>query len=86
MIEEGQVVLFSFPQTGGIDGKIRPALVLRKLPGQYSDWLICMISTQLQQEIKGIDEIISPSDSDFIISGLKRKSLIHVTRLTVVPA
>jgi len=40
MIAEGQTVLFRFPQTGQTEGKLRPALVLRRLPGQYNDWLI----------------------------------------------
>ena len=41
MIEEGQIVLFRFPQTDLRDGKHRPALVIRKVPGDYDDWLIC---------------------------------------------
>lgn len=51
MIAEGQVVLFRFPQTDQTEGSLRPALVLRQLPGQYNDWLICMISSQLHQTI-----------------------------------
>jgi mRNA interferase MazF len=39
MISEGQVVLFRFFQTDQQQGKLRPALVLRELPGQYDDWL-----------------------------------------------
>ena len=39
MIREGQIVLFRFPQTDRTSGKLRPALVIRKLPGQYDDWL-----------------------------------------------
>ena len=33
MIAEGQIVLFRFPQTDQEAGKLRPALVLRRLPG-----------------------------------------------------
>ena len=40
MISEGQIVLFRFPQANQQAGKLRPALVLRKLPGRYEDWLI----------------------------------------------
>ena len=65
MIEEGQIVLFRFPQTDLKDGKPRPALVIRKVPGDYDDWLICMISTRLYQQQTGLDEIISPEDEDF---------------------
>ena len=50
MIDEGQIVLFNFPQTDQKIGKLRPALVLRRLPGRFDDWLICMISSQLHQQ------------------------------------
>lgn len=84
MIEEGQIVLFRFPQTDLKDGKPRPALVIRKVPGDYDDWLICMISTRLYQQQTGLDEIISPEDEDFKESGLKTQSVIRASRLAVV--
>lgn len=49
MIREGQIVVFEFPQTDQKVGKLRPALVVRQLPGSYDDWLLCMISSQLHQ-------------------------------------
>lgn len=84
MISEGQVVLFRFPQTDQREGKLRPALVLRRLPGLYNDWLICMISSRLSQYIKNIDDKITLSDQDFQESGLKQSSVIRVSRLAVV--
>lgn len=48
MKQAGQIVLFRFPQTNLEEGKLRPALLLGKLPGPYDDWLICMISSQIQ--------------------------------------
>ena len=62
MISEGQIVLFRFPKPDQQSGKLRPALVVRKLPGRYEDWLVCMISSQLNQEVTGFDETISPED------------------------
>lgn len=84
MTEEGHVVLFRFPQTDHKNGKLRPALILRKLPGKFQDWLICMISSQLHQEIRGLDEVVTPVHSDFMESGLKLPSVIRVSRLAVV--
>jgi len=46
MRQAGQIVLFRFPQTDLEEGKLRPALLLGRLPGEYDDWLICMISSQ----------------------------------------
>jgi len=84
MIQEGSIVLFRFPQTDQATGKLRPALVLRRMPGLYDDWLICMISTQLTQQVDGLDEQISMDDNDFHQSGLKSPSLFRVSRLAVV--
>ena len=84
MIQEGKIVLFRFPQTNQAAGKLRPALVLRKLPGDYKDWLICMISSQLSQRIDGLDGLIGEEDDDFKESGLKMSSLFRISRLAVV--
>jgi mRNA interferase MazF len=84
MIRERHVVLFRFPQTNQTAGKLRPALVIRKVPGPHDDWLICMISSQLSNEVEGFEERISEHDDDFISSGLKQASLIRIARLAVV--
>ena len=84
MKEAGQVVVFRFPQTDLEEGKLRPALLLGKLPGEYDDWLICMISSQTRQYLSGFDEIVQEADDDFGASGLKVTSVIRVGRLAVV--
>jgi mRNA interferase MazF len=84
MKKAGQVVVFRFPQTDLEEGKLRPALLLGKLPGEYDDWLICMISSQTRQYTSEFDEIIKDSDEDFEKSGLKVTSVIRVGRLAVV--
>lgn len=81
MITEGQIVLFKFPRTNQIEGKLRPALVIRQLPDQRNDWLICMISSQIHQAIPGFDEVITPNDPDFEQSGLKLPSVVRISRL-----
>ncbi|MEI7849215.1 MAG: type II toxin-antitoxin system PemK/MazF family toxin [Chloroflexota bacterium] len=80
----GQVVVFRFPQSDLEGGKLRPALLLGKLPGEYDDWLVCMISSQIRQYIVGFDEIVHENDNDFGESGLKVASVIRVGRLAVV--
>ncbi len=81
---EGQIVLFKFPQTDQGIGKLRPALILRKLPGKFDDWLICMISSQLHHFQPSLDEIMKAEENDFIMSGLKLPSVIRLSRLAVV--
>lgn len=84
MIHEGQIVLFAFPLPTQLPGKLRPALVLRRVPGPYNDWLICMISSQLHEEVPGFDELLRPSEPDFAQTGLKMPSVVRAARLAVV--
>lgn len=80
----GQIILFPFPHTDRTKAKLRPALLIQEVPGDYGDWLICMISSQLHHEVKGFDDILRQDDADFSVSGLKTSSLIRLGRLAVV--
>ena len=84
MRQAGQIVLFRFPQAGLEQGKLRPALLLGRLPGEYDDWLICMITSQIRHHVPEFDEIIREGDPDFAASGLKVSSVVRVGRLAVV--
>ena len=84
MKKPGQIVLFEFPQANLEKGKPRPALLISQLPGEYDDWLICMISSQIHQYIPDFDEIIQENDPDFIESGLRIPSVIRISRLAVI--
>ncbi len=84
MKKSGQIVLFRFPQVNQLYGKLRPALLIGKLPGPYDDWLICMISSQIRHYVEGFDEIIDEDASDFVGSGLNIASVIRVGRLAVI--
>ena len=70
-----------------MDGKLktRPALVLANMP-PYGDHLLAGISSQLRHEVKGLDEIISPTDQDYPASGLKVASLIRMGMIATLPS
>ena len=40
MKKEGQIVLFRFPNTDYTEAKLRPAVLIKKVPGEHNDWLI----------------------------------------------
>ncbi len=82
-MKEGDVVLTPVPQANG-QSKNRPALFLRELP-PFNDVLVCGISTQLQQQVAGFDEIIMRQDADFAASGLVADSLFRLGFLAVIP-
>jgi mRNA interferase MazF len=80
----GQIVLFKFPQTNLVVGKLRPALLIKKVNSDYRDWLTCMISTKTGQKVVDLDNIIETTDEDFVQSGLKSSSVFRLTRLAVI--
>lgn len=84
MKRPGQIVLVPFPYTDLSGAKLRPVLLLRKTSNRFDDWLVCMVSSQLQQAEVDFDELVSPSDSDFAASGLKAASVVRIGRLAVI--
>jgi len=56
-MKEGDVVLTPIPQANGIV-KNRPAIILREMP-PYRDFLVCGISTQLDKQVKGFDDVMN---------------------------
>lgn len=86
MIIPGNIVLVPFPYTNLEKSKIRPALVLKKLPGDYEDYLLCMISSQVNRAIVGFDEVLYFKSEDFKPSGLKAESVFCLSRLATVEA
>jgi len=84
MKRAGQLVLLRFPQTDLDEGKLRPVLMLGRVPGDFDDWLVCMVSSQVRHYVSGFDELVRQSDDDFAESGLKAESVIRVGRLATV--
>ena len=82
-MREGDIVLAPIPQANGLI-KNRPIVCLREMP-PYRDVLVCGVSTQLHQHVKGFDETITPADTDFTRSGLLAGSLIRLSFLAVLP-
>jgi mRNA interferase MazF len=83
-MNEGDVILTSIRQADGVS-KNRPAVVLRIMPG-FGDRLVCGVSTQLRHEVKGFDDLLDESSSDFAPSGLQRASIIRLGFLAVLPS
>jgi mRNA interferase MazF len=83
MKRAGQIVLTPFPYSDLTGAKLRPVLMLRQA-SKYDDWLVCMVSSQVQQADANLDEILIPTDSDFASSGLKTPSVLRLSRLAVL--
>ena len=80
----GDIALAPLPQANG-QLKNRPVVLLHQLP-PFGDFLVCGISTQLQQCVAGFDERILVNDPEFAATGLKAASLIRLGFLAVLPS
>ncbi|MDP3030439.1 MAG: hypothetical protein Q8N33_00030, partial [Rhodocyclaceae bacterium] len=58
-------------------------LMLRRA-SRYDDWLVCMVSSKLDQAEAGFDEVLATTDGDFAASGLKAPSVLRLSRLAVL--
>lgn len=83
-MKPGDIVLIRFPQADLKEGKLRPALVLAIAPGPHADLLLAMITSRIYQAVPDFDEIIAPSDSDYITTGLKVHSVVRLARIASV--
>lgn len=83
MVSEGEIVVARLPQADG-GAKLRPVVLLRELPG-FGDFLVCGVSSQLEQAIRGFDVIIADDSDGFAGSGLRVSSVVRLAFLAVVP-
>ena len=83
MVSVGEIVVAELPQSDGAV-KLRPVLLLRKLPG-FGDFLSCGISTQLHQAESGFDIILDSDHAQFEATGLRESSVVRLSFLASVP-
>jgi mRNA interferase MazF len=79
----GDIALTSLPQANGL-AKMRPVLLLKQFP-PFGNFLVCGISSQVQQEVAGFDFRIDAGSAEFAMSGLKTTSLVRPGFLAVLP-
>lgn len=84
MKRAGQIALTPFPYTDLSGAKLRPVLLLRQASYRFDDWLVCMVSSQLQQADMDLDETLFSTDTDFAATGLKVPSVLRLSRLAVL--
>lgn len=84
MAGRGDIVLARFPYTDGTGTKLRPVLILVETPGQYRDYVVLFISSQLAQATPGVDVVLRPSEPAFRRSGLKVASVLRVAKVASI--
>ena len=84
MPARGDIVLTRFPFTDGSGTKLRPALVLARVPGPHDDYLILFISSQLRTAVDGVDVVLDRRHPAFQGSGLKVPSVLRIGKVATI--
>lgn len=81
MAAQRDLLLADFPFSDARGRKLRPVLVLARLPGRFPDLLVMFISTQVQFAEPGIDFVLDRSNPGFRQTGLKQASVFRTLKL-----
>ena len=84
VMREADIAITVLPQDAY--QKRRPVLILSKMPGIYNDFLVCTVSSQVQQFISGFDLLIDKKSDFFKDTGLLQSSVIRLGCLAVLPS
>lgn len=86
MTVPGELYLVPFPRGSGLRPRVRPVVVLARLPGVYQIWLLAGVSTQFAGIVPGWDEYLEPSDPGFDETGLSERSAVRLSYLDSIEA
>ncbi len=81
-MKEGDIALLTMLQPDGTK-KNRPVLLFKQIK-PFNDWIVCAVSTQLHQEVKGFDYLILDNQADFAATGFKQSSLVRLGMISTV--
>jgi mRNA interferase MazF len=81
-MQEGDIALLNMLQPDG-SKKNCPVLLVKQVK-PFDDWMVCAVSTQLHQEVRGFDCIILDKDTGFTTTGFKQSSLIRLGIISTV--
>jgi mRNA interferase MazF len=81
-MQEGDIALLNMLQPDGTK-KNRPVLLIKQVK-PFNDWIVCAVSTQLHQEVKGFDYLVLDSYTDFSATGFKQSSLVRLGMISTV--
>jgi mRNA interferase MazF len=82
----GAVVLVDFPFSGGVGGKVRPALVVQNdLDNQrLTNTIIAMITGQTKRALEPTQLLIDIATPDGALTGLRKSSVVNCVNLFTV--
>jgi len=80
-MNRGDIVLITFPFSDLTATKVRPALVLSPISPKEQDYIVALISSNIERSLSNTDYLLLKSDSAFAETGLKVESVFRMAKL-----
>jgi len=86
VLNRGDVILIPFPFTDLTSMKVRPTIVISSdlLNRSSQDIIVSFISSVIPSQIESTDFLITSSESDFQITGLKKDSVFKMAKIVTL--
>lgn len=86
VLNKGDIVLIPFPFTDLTSTKIRPAVVISSnlINQNNQDVIVAFISSIVPTQIEPTDFLVTSSDPDFGITGLKKDSVFKMAKIVTL--
>ena len=84
MSRKGDIVLAKFSFTNHEESKLRPVLILSKSPGEFDDYIVAFISSQIRHYVPEVDFLLEVSSGYFKDTGLKITSVIKTGKIATI--
>jgi mRNA-degrading endonuclease toxin of MazEF toxin-antitoxin module len=85
-MRRGTVVLTPFPFTDFSGQKVRPALVVSRSDRRGRDVILAFITSRQVPLLSDSDLLVNESQSDFVQTGLKTRSVVRLDKLVTIEA
>ncbi|MEW6200724.1 MAG: type II toxin-antitoxin system PemK/MazF family toxin [bacterium] len=80
-MNRGDIVLISFPFSDLTSTKVRPALVLSRENSAEQDFIVALISSNIERPFSDTDHLLLKSHHGFTGTGLKVDSVFRMAKL-----
>ena len=82
---KNKIILVAFPFDDLSGSKVRPALCLSKVVGDYNHVVIAFITSRVEKANEEFDISLYDNDDEFENTGLRQSSAVRLHRLVTIP-
>jgi len=80
-VKRGDLILITVPFSDLTSSKVRPALVVSPEAPSENDFVVALITTNIQRSLRPTDHALTTADQDFGTTGLRFDGVFRMSKL-----